>query len=86
VEYFSVRDCHLDGALPVLNYHGMTGPSGGPHCVLCTAAAFGKEGCESNAFSCPLPQGVTDRCQKFTGSMVYEPITHADCYNTTASR
>ena len=85
VNYFSVQDCHLDGALPALNYHAMTGPNGGPHCVLCGAAAFGRAGCMRNAFSCPFPQGVTDRCQKFNGNMEYQPIAKADCYNTTAS-
>jgi hypothetical protein len=84
VKFFSVRGCHLDGALPVLNYHAMYSTTGS-HCVLCGAAAFGRAGCQGNAFSCPFPQGVTDRCQKFNGNMEYQPITNADCYNTTAS-
>jgi len=83
LSYFSVRDCHLDGALPVLNYRAI--PAGFPKCVLCSAADFGKAGCQSNAFSCPFPQGVTDRCQSFNGNMEYQPITNADCYNSTAS-
>ena len=86
VKYFSVRDCHLDGALPVLNYHAMT------HCDLC-GVGEATERCgarfaagRGNAFSCPLPQGVTDRCSKFNGDMSYTPITNADCRNTTASQ
>ena len=79
VKNFSVRDTKFNGALPVLNYRAMT------QCVLCGAADFGRAGCSGNAFSCPFPQGVTDRCQKFTGDMTYTPITNADCHNTTAS-
>ena len=86
VKHFDVRDCHFDGVLPVLNYHGMFEPNGGPECVLCGAAPFDRNGCEGNRFSCPFPQGVTDRCQKFNGDMNYEFITNADCYNTTASQ
>ena len=82
VKFFQVRDCHFDGALPVLNYHAMTGPEG---CVLCTAAPFNRNGCATNAFSCPFPQGVAGRCQSFNGNMEYQPITNADCYNSTAS-
>jgi hypothetical protein len=84
VKHFQVRDCHFDGALPVLNYHAMTGPAGSD-CVLCGAAPFGRNGCQGNRFSCPFPQGVTDRCQKFNGNMELQPITNADCYNSTAS-
>ena len=89
LKYFSVRDCHLDGALPALNYHAMTGPDPDwPSCILCSATLFDNAGCLRNAFSCPLPQGVTDMCSKFTGRMPRDflPITNADCYNTTSSQ
>ena len=79
LKIFLVRDAKFNGALPVLNYRAMT------QCVLCGAASFGRAGCQGNAFSCPFPQGVTDRCQKFNGDMEYRPIANADCYNTTAS-
>ena len=78
LKIFLVRDAKFNGALPVLNYRAMT------ECVLCGAANFGRAGCQGNAFSCPFPQGVTDRCQKFNGDMEYQPIANADCYNTTA--
>ena len=78
LKIFLVRDAKFNGALPVLNYRAMT------ECVLCGAASFGRAGCQGNAFSCPFPQGVTDRCQKFNGDMEYQPIANADCYNTTA--
>ena len=79
VKFFDVRGSNFNGALPVLNYRAMR------QCVLCGAAVFGKAGCVRNAFSCPFPQGVTDKCQKFNGDMEYQPIVNADCYNTTAS-
>ena len=81
VKFFDVRGGKFTGALPVLNYCAMATLG----CVLCNAAAFGRAGCVGNAFSCPFPQGVTDRCQKFNGDMSYQPIVNADCYNTTAS-
>jgi hypothetical protein len=77
--FFAVHDAKFNGALPVLSYRAMT------QCVLCNAASFGREGCPGNAFSCPFPQGVMDRCKKFNGAMSYQPIVNADCYNTTAS-
>ena len=79
LKVFDVRATKFNGALPVLNYRAMT------QCVVCAAAAFGRAGCDVNAFSCPFPQGVTDRCTKYNGNMEYQPITNADCYNTTAS-
>ena len=82
VKRFEVQGCHFDGALPALNYDAMTYAAS---CVLCEAQAFGRPGCQTNAFSCPFPQGVTDTCRKFNGQMEYAPITSADCYNTTAS-
>ena len=81
VKRFAVQDAKFTGALPMLNYRAMSDNG----CVLCGAANFGRAGCSGNAFSCPFPQGVTDRCQKFNGDMEYQPITNADCYNTTAS-
>ena len=78
LKFFDVRGTKFNGALPALNYRAMT------TCTLCDAAFFGKPGCHGNAFSCPFPQGVTDRCQKFNGDMEYQPIANADCYNTTA--
>ena len=82
VKFFSVRDTEFNGALPVLNYRAMT------QCVLCSVGEP-TEGCGTHfshdVFSCPFPQGVTDRCQKFNGDMSYQPITNADCHNTTAS-
>lgn len=82
VKFFSVRDTNFNGALPVLNYRAMT------QCVLC-GVGEPNDRCGTifshDVFSCPFPQGVTDRCQKFTGDMTYTPITNADCHNTTAS-
>ena len=81
VAYFDVRGSHLHTALPVLNYRAMT------QCVLCAVGEpndpCGKDG--RNYFTCPFPEGVTDRCTKFNGNMEYSAITNADCHNTTAS-
>ena len=77
VEYFSVRGCKFDGVLPVLNYSVMKS---------CTPLDAGfMTSPPSPDFSCPFPQGVTEKCLKFTGSMEYRPVTNADCHNTTAS-
>ena len=66
----------FDGALPVLNYGAMK------HCYLMGAPFAGKY--LDNYFSCPFPPGVTKNCQMLN-SMQYEPITNANCHNTTAS-
>ena len=82
VEFFSLKGCKFDGALPVLNYGAMK---------RCTLLAAGEPDWHpapippSPDFSCPFPQGVTEKCLKFTGGMEYEPVTNADCHNTTAS-
>ena len=82
VAHFQVRECHFDGALPVLNYGAMK------RCNLLDAGEPDWHPAPippSPDFSCPFPQGVTEKCLKFTGGMEYEPVTNADCHNTTAS-
>ena len=83
VTYFSVHATEFNTALPVLNYSAMK-----QGCILCGVGEDNQRcgtGFSKDIFSCPFPQGVTDRCQKFTGNMDYVPITNADCHNTTAS-
>jgi len=82
VEFFDIKGSKFDGALPVLNYGAMKS---------CTLLDAGEPDWHpapippSPDFSCPFPQGVTEKCLKFTGGMEYEPVTNADCHNTTAS-
>ena len=80
LKYFSVAGCKFNTALPVLNYRAMK------HCYLCGASVSGlcSTSSSANIFSCSFPPGVTDRCSKYLG-MSLEPITDADCHNTTAS-
>merc|ERR1712032_1625944 len=81
--FFSVLGCGFNTALPVLNYRAMK------QCDICSVGG-GTQRCgtgfSKNVFSCPFPPGVTDRCSKFDGDMSYEPVTVADCHNTTAVR
>ena len=81
VKFFSVRGCSFNTALPVLNYRAMK------HCDLCAVGEAQQPcgtGFSKNIFSCPFPPEVTDRCSKYDGGMSYDPITDADCHNTTA--
>ena len=76
VTEFDVVGSKFDGALPVLDYGAMK------RCVLIGAPFAHKY--FGNYFSCPFPPGVTKKCQ-LLHSMNYEPITNANCHNTTAS-
>jgi hypothetical protein len=63
---------------PLLRRCGRASNNGGAH-------PTSHDAIPSPDFSCPFPQGVTEKCLKFDGSMEYRPVTNADCHNATAS-
>ena len=67
VMWFSVNGNEFTGVVPALDFGAMT-----KRCYLLYIPA-------SNAFSCPFPQGVTEKCKRDDDT----PITNADCHAPT---
>ena len=76
VKTLSLQGNKFHGVLPPLNYAAMT------RCRLIPPPVFGNF--YGNYFNCPFPPGVTEKCKMYNGYMELEPVTNADCKNTTA--
>jgi hypothetical protein len=77
IKTFQVAGNNFKGPLPVLPYENMVAPPITPVSAMSQCALLNHNAAGTNAFTCPLPKGVTASCSKMTYSWV--PMVDTDC-------